>query len=47
MVDKSESLFGIGGLVTYYLNENFGIFAGYNSIRAVGLGLQIKLLTQK
>lgn len=47
MVDKSESLFGIGGLVTYYLNQNFGVFAGYNSIRSVAIGLQIKLLSQK
>ena len=47
MIDKSESLFGIGGLVTYYLNQNFGVFAGYNSIRSIAIGLQIKLLNQK
>ncbi|SFS83499.1 hypothetical protein [Sphingobacterium wenxiniae] len=44
MVNSTSSLFGFGGYCTYTLNKAFGLFAGYNSIRKISGGLELRLI---
>jgi hypothetical protein len=43
----SESIVGGGGLLFYNINQTFGIFAGYNSLREGTFGLEIRLFHEK
>jgi hypothetical protein len=44
MVHRSRFLFGAGVLTAYEIDDMFGIFAGYNTVRAVSAGLQIRFI---
>jgi hypothetical protein len=44
---KTESKIGGGGFVFYNINETFGLFAGYNSLREGTFGLEIRLFHEK
>jgi hypothetical protein len=37
---------GAGAFVTYYFNETFGVFAGYNSIRQASIGLDVRFVNK-
>jgi hypothetical protein len=41
---KTKSVVGAGVFLIYNLTENFGIFAGYNSIREGTLGVQLRFI---
>ena len=43
----SESIVGGGALLFYNINETFGIFAGYNSLREGTFGLEVRLFHEK
>ncbi|HEY2720677.1 MAG TPA: hypothetical protein VGI82_03070 [Chitinophagaceae bacterium] len=43
---KEKSIQGIGAFVIYDVNDIFGIFAGYNTIRQASIGLRIKFVKQ-
>ena len=43
----TESVVGGGGFILYNINETFGIFAGYNSLREGTFGLEIRLFHEK
>lgn len=44
---STESVFGGGGFIFYNINETFGIFAGYNSLREATFGLEFRFLSEK
>jgi len=44
---KTESVVGGGGSIFYNINETFGIFAGYNSLREGTFGLEVRLFHEK
>jgi hypothetical protein len=44
---KTESVIGGGGFVFYNINETFGIFAGYNSLREGTFGVEIRFFHEK
>ncbi|HZJ60321.1 MAG TPA: hypothetical protein VFD24_08590, partial [Chitinophagaceae bacterium] len=46
-IHKTKSELGGGALLFYNLNETFGFFAGYNSLREGTLGLEIRFLKEK
>jgi len=39
----TESVVGGGGFILYNINETFGVFAGYNSLREATFGLEVRL----
>ncbi|HEV8504811.1 MAG TPA: hypothetical protein VGQ53_05410, partial [Chitinophagaceae bacterium] len=38
-----KSVAGVGGLLLFNINQTFGLFAGYNSIREGTFGLEVRL----
>jgi hypothetical protein len=43
----TESVIGGGGFIFYNINEMFGIFGGYNSLREGTFGLEVRLFHEK
>lgn len=46
-ITTTESVIGGGGFVFYNVNETFGIFAGYNSLREGTFGLEVRFFHEK
>ena len=44
VIYKTESKIGAGVFATYYFNETFGIFAGYNSLRQASIGIDVRFV---
>jgi hypothetical protein len=44
---KTESVVGGGGFLFYNINQTFGIFAGYNSLREGTFGLEVRFIHEK
>ena len=44
MIDRSRFVFGAGVLAAYDIDDMFAVFAGYNTIRSVSAGLQIRVV---
>ena len=43
----TESVIGGGGFLFYNINQTFGIFAGYNSLREGTFGLEVRFFQEK
>src|SRR6476659_4894977 len=42
-ITSTKSIIGGGGFILYNINETFGIFGGYNSLREGTFGLEVRL----
>lgn len=46
-INSQKSVFGGGAFILYNVNETFGLFAGYNSLRGGTFGLEIRFFREK
>ena len=44
MIDRSRFVFGAGVMAAYDIDDMFGVYAGYNTVRSVSVGLQIRFV---